>query len=232
VEARALEQQDCSEAGRLVLVIEDLLKDPLVRAFILPIVLAIATTFAVEYLAKPALEARKARLLRGRQQFDEVVYGFQKLVLLMSSMLDDATARQSPELRTVQKQQAADASQASQELFAAVSQLPSGWVEKHRVHMKRTAVYVSYVRGLLIAGSGKEAPAMDHARSLGDGISKFDAYFVAFATLRDSQPPLIKRVFSKAFMRGDYERDALAALRHAGLNDPSADLVSSSASDS
>lgn len=232
MEAGALEQQNRTEATEPVFVIDDLLKDPLVRAFVLPIVLAIATTFAVEYLAKPALEARKARLLRGRQQFDEVVYGFQKLVLLMSSMLDDATARQSPELRTVQKQQAADASQASQELFAAVSQLPSGWVKKHRVHMRRTALYVSYVRGLLIAGSGEATPAMDHARSLADGISNFDAYFVTFATLRDSQPLLIKRLFSKAFMRGDYERDALAALRHAGLNDPSADLVSSSKSDS
>lgn len=211
--------------------IEDLLKDPLVRAFVLPIIVAIATTFAVEYLAKPALEARKARLLRGRQQFDEVVYGFQKLVLLMSSMLDDATARQSPELRAVQKQQAADASQATHELFAAVSQLPSGWVEKHRLHMRRTALYVSYVRGILIAGSSKEEPSMDHARSLTGGISDFDAYFVAFATLRDSQPPLIKRLFSKAFMRGDYERDALNALRHAGLNDPSVEL-GRSASDS
>jgi hypothetical protein len=223
VEARALEEQDRSEARKPVLVIEDLLKDPIVRAFVLPIVLAIATTFAVEYLAKPALEARKARLLRGRQQFDEVVYGFQKLVLLMSSMLDDSTARRSPELRAVQKQQAADASQATQELFAAVSQLPSRWVEKHRRHVRRTALYVSYVRGLLIAGSGNDEPAMDHARSLGEGISDFDDYFVAFATLRDSQPALIKRLFSKAFMRNDYERDALAALRHAGLSDPSDD---------
>ncbi|WP_132048708.1 hypothetical protein [Curtobacterium sp. PhB136] len=212
--------------------LEDLLKDPLVRAFVLPIVLAIVTTFAVEYLAKPALEARKARLLRGRQQFDEVIYGFQKLVLLMSSMIDDATARQSPELGAVQRQQAADASQASQELFAAVSQLPSGWVAKHRVHMRRTALYVSYVRGLLIAGSGTEVPSMDHARSLGEGISNFDAYFLTFATLRDSQPPLIKRAFSKVFMRGDYERAALMALKHASLNDPVADAAVPSTSDS
>lgn len=232
MEAGALEEQDRAEVVEPIVVIEDLLKDPLVRAFVLPIVLAIATTFAVEYLAKPALEARKARLLRGRQQFDEVVYGFQKLVLLMSSMLDDATARRSPELRAVQKQQAADASQATQELFAAVSQLPSGWAERHRVHMRRTALYVSYVRGLLIAGSSKEDPAMDHARSLRGGISSFDAYFVAFATLRDPQPPLIKRLFSKVFMRGDYEHEALVALRHAGLDDPSADLDGPSASDS
>jgi len=231
VEAGALEQQDRPEASGQLAVFEDLLKDPLVRAFVLPILLAIATTFAVEYLAKPGLEARKARLLRGRQQFDEVIYGFQKLVLLMSSMLENATARQSPELRAVQKQQAADASQASQELFAAVSQLPHRWVKEHEAHMHRTALYVSYVRGLLIAGSGRDEPAMDHARALGEGISNFDAYFLAFATLRDPQPGLVKRVFSKAFMRGAYESGAMDALRNAGLNDPAL-KISPSASDS
>jgi hypothetical protein len=196
------------------------LEDPLARAFLIPVVAAVLTTGVVEYFAKPVLEARKARLLRDRQQFDEVVFAFQKLVLLMAAMLDDATARKSAELAAVQKQQAADATQASQELIAAMSRLPSAWVERHHAHVSRTVHYVGFVRGILVSGSSKLAPSMDYARSLSAGLSCFDSYFVAFATLRDSQPAWYKRSFSRRFMRSDYEHDALMALREAGLPDP------------
>ncbi len=200
--------------------LDDFLNDPLARAFLIPVVAAILTTAVVEYFAKPVLEARKARLLRDRQQFDEVVFGFQKLVLLMAAMLDDATSRGSAELTAVQKQQAADATQASQELIAAVSRLPSGWVERHSAHVARAMHYVGFVRGLLVVGASKPEPAMAYARSLAAGLSSFDAYFVAFATLRDSQPAWYRRSFSRRFMRSDYEHEALVALREAGLTDP------------
>ena len=198
----------------------DLINDPLVQAIALPVLVALATTVVIEYVAKPSLDARTTRKLRNRQQFDEVVYGFQKLVLLLSSTLDDATARASAELAAVQKAQAADASQAAQELIAAFSQLSSSWVGLHKTHVARAALYVSFVRGLLIAASSKDEPKFDHAKSLAAGVSDFDAYFLAFATLRDSQPPLIKRVFSRWFMYSDYDAAALRALRAAGLADP------------
>lgn len=200
--------------------LNDLINDPLAQAIALPVLVALATTVVIEYVAKPSLDARTTRKLRNRQQFDEVVYGFQKLVLLLSSTLDDATARASAELAAVQKAQAADASQAAQELIAAFSQLSSSWVGLHNSHVARAALYVSFVRGLLIAASSEDEPKFDYAKSLAAGVSDFDAYFLAFATLRDSQPPLIKRVFSRWFMRSDYDAAALRALRAAGLADP------------
>jgi hypothetical protein len=202
-------------------VIEDLVNDPVVQAIALPVLVALATTVVIEYVAKPSLDARTTRKLRNRQQFDEVVYGFQKLVLLLSSTLDDATARASAELAAVQKAQAADASQAAQELIASFSQLSTSWVKVHKKHVARAALYVSFVRGLLIAASSDDEPKFDYAKSLAAGVSDFDAYFLAFATLRDSQPPLIKRAFSRWFMRSDYDAAALRALRSAGLTDPS-----------
>ena len=207
----------------------ELLKDPVVQAIGLPVLVALATTVVIEYAAKPSLDARTTRKLRNRRQFDEVIFGFQKLVLLLSSTLDDSTARGSAELAAVQKAQAADASQAAQELFAALSQLSSSWVEHHRVHVSRTSLYVAYVRGMLIAASSADEPSFDRAKHLAAGISEFDAYFLAFATLKDSQPPLIKRVFSRWFMRSDYNAAAVAALRAAGLEDPAASAQASTA---
>jgi hypothetical protein len=201
-------------------VLYDLLKDPILRALALPIVVAILTTVAVEYLAKPTLEARKARLIRDRQQFDEVIFGFQTLVLSMASMLRDSTARENSQLAAVQRQQAADAIDAAGNVTAAMGRLLSPCVEKHREHVSRTMTYVGFVRGALVAGSSEPYPAMDYARSFTPGLSSFDAYFVAFATLRDSQPALIKRAFSRAFMRSDYRHDASTALKAAGLDDP------------
>lgn len=200
--------------------IDDLINDFVVQAVVLPVLVALATTVVIEYVAKPTLDARTTRKLRNRQQFDEVVFGFQKLVLLLSSTLDDTTARRSDELAAVQKAQGADASQAAHELIAAFSQLSSSWVGAHKAHVSRAALYVSFVRGLLIAAASDEEPKFDYARSLAAGVSDFDAYFLAFATLKDSQPPLIKRVFSRWLMRSDYDTAALRALAAAGLEDP------------
>ena len=43
----------------------------------------------VEYFAKPRLEARKSRLIRDRQQIDEVIFAFQKAAMLAAALLPD-----------------------------------------------------------------------------------------------------------------------------------------------
>ncbi len=93
-------------------------------------------------------------------------------------------------------------------------------MEQHNAQVARAALRISFVRGLLTTASSDDEPKFDYAKSLAARVSDLDAYFLAFATLKDSQPPLIKRVFSRSFMRSDYDGAALRALGAAGLVDP------------
>ena len=54
----------------------------------LPVLVALLTTLAVEYLAKPRLDARKERITSSRRQVDNVVHGFQLAGMLIGSLLN------------------------------------------------------------------------------------------------------------------------------------------------
>jgi len=189
-----------------------------VSDFVASAAVALATTLVVEYLAKPWMDARKARMLRDRAQLDEIVFAFQKAVMIGSALLPE-TKLDHPAARAVQATMLLRTDEAMIELQNALSRLPHHFVAKHSEHIGKSARYIGFVVG--VVSSSREAGDLNLAE-VSDAIidlSEFDAYFVANATLRDSQERWLRRWFSRHFMKDDYSRAASNALAKHGLLD-------------
>lgn len=184
------------------------------RLIAIPIVVAFVTTVAVEGLAKPRLEARKARLIRDRQQFDEVVFGFQRLGMLLGALTPEANDPLRAMIRTEQLRQLRPAVQS---VIDALGRLPLGFVKRHGEHIRMTSAFLGYMIGrFTVSESGTPLTSVERDQ-LADDLSYLDAYFLANVEFRDSQEPWIKRAFWKGFTRGTYRTDALAVLERYGF---------------
>jgi len=189
--------------------------------YAVPVIVALLTTLVVEYFAKPRLDARKARLLRDRQQIDEVIFGFQKVAMLAAALLPNSLAAESTDARDVQRRQIERLAPAIESLLDAISRLPSVFVRKHARHVGDTAVFVSFLQGVASVEGHKTNPDADRLSEIGADVSAFDAYFAAHASFRDSQERWVKRAFSRLFMSADYRSQAENALRRSGLRSSS-----------
>jgi len=184
-----------------------------------PVVVALATTLVVEYFAKPRLEARKARIIRDRQQIDEVVFAFQRAALGAGALLSDAAARRSPQGQAMQRDQLERLELSVEAIEAVIARLPSGFVRRHHVHVGVTAKFIAFLRARIRAELGQVAVSTREIQEVADGFGDLDVYFLAHVTMRDSQEPWIKRAFTKTFLRKDMESQAFALLERWDLKD-------------
>lgn len=181
----------------------------------LPIIVALLTTIVVEAFAKPRLEARKARLIRDRQQLDELIYAFQKVSLLGSSLLSQP--QMTSRFKDIVSSQLDDFVASIDALLSCLSRLSPKYVGKHKTHIGRTASFMGYLKGLAVSARQSEGSELEGLRSAVGYLERFDVYFLVHLDFKDSQEKLIKRLFWKNFSAKDYEVDAEMALAKCGL---------------
>lgn len=140
-----------------------------------PVLVALITTLVVEYFAKPRLEARKSRLIRDRQQIDEVIFAFQKAAMLAPALLPDEYITHHPNTSAVKRRQIERLAPAVDALFDATARLPSQFIARHSWQVGAASFFVAYFAGLVWSELESERPNGDHLRAAGSDISEFDA---------------------------------------------------------
>jgi len=181
-----------------------------------PVIVALFTTMVVEYLAKPRLEARKARLIRDRQQIDEVVFAFQRAALGCGS-LPDVPIDAPPQYREIQRQQLRVLETAFGGIEVAMGRLSKGFVMRHDEHMRKTSRFVGFMRGTILAELERTPAKLDAIKAMGEELSELDVYFVAHVTIRDSQEWFVRRFYVKHFKATEMAKQSTEVLKRYGL---------------
>jgi hypothetical protein len=194
------------------------------KSFLVPIAVALVTTLLVEYFAKPRLEARKERLLRDRRQIDELVFGFQKIGIVFGALPEPNTLEAMYIDDEVWVEILGRAEQAVSESIDSMSRLSSLYVEKHRMHFRRTSLYLGNLMGLTLGAQRQVGLDLRPLKEAASELEHFDTYFRVYVGLADGQERWIKRWFWKKFTARSYEAEAVETLRKLGLDDPAADL--------
>jgi len=178
------------------------LDEPIWKSLILPVVAAIVTTFLVELFAKPRLEARKQRLIRDRQQIDEVIFHFQKVSASLGALLPDSIKKSRIQERH-NSIMLESASQGLYDLMSSLSRLSHKYVEKHGEHISQTMLFIGYI--IAKVETTKDAKAMvrlvDNLKQDARDLEYFDTYFLANVGLRDSQEKWFRRLYWYFFSR-------------------------------
>lgn len=184
-----------------------------------PIGVALFTTLAVEYFAKPRLDARKERLLTDRRNLDELIYRFQKLALTLGSVPPlPAVGETEHELMAAMRDQfVSQVGLAAQDTTDALSRLSPRYAQKHHAHIGRTAQFLGYITGVAATGKQDVHYAAAELAPLGDSLELFDVYFRANVGLQDSQEPWIKRWFWLHNTAAEYEAAAQRKLEQLGF---------------
>lgn len=128
--------------------IETLNANPTLKNLLIAVLTALATTLAVEYLAKPKLEARKARIIRDRNQIDEVIFQLQEIGQLLGS-LRIADLKYIEDLSDFLKGQAEQAEKSLDRLQQAIARLPLKYVVRHSRHIRVSAFHQGLIRAHL-----------------------------------------------------------------------------------
>jgi hypothetical protein len=184
-----------------------------------PVLVALITTLVVEYTAKPALEARKARIIRDRQQIDEVIFAFQRVSLLGSSFPQQSLIAIHPELSSMRTVAISGVDQAILALQDAFSRLSVNYVDKHSAHIRRTAWFLGHLKATTKHALDDPVRGGDKLyREIAD-LELFDVYFRVHVGLRDSQEPLVKRLFWRSATARSYEAAAAGKAASMGFVD-------------
>lgn len=176
------------------------------------VVTALLTTVVVEYLAKPRLEARKARLIRDRQQIDEVIFAFQRVSMALGAVLSADSQPDGHVFREVHQRQVVELGPLIVHLQNSLARLPVSYVYKHGRHISMTAKFLGYAQSLPEVASRGVYVSDEEVRQIADDTPRFDTYFVANVDFHDSQEPLIKRWFWKRFTAKGYRADAVKVM--------------------
>lgn len=196
---------------------------------LIPIIVAILTTLIIEYFAKPWLEARKERLIRNRQQVDEVIFQFQKASASFGALIPDNV--KSPQRNKHNDVMLSNAISGLYGITEALSRLPHRYVEKHSIHIGKTVKFVGY----LIALSDRDDPQksnnptvrkifvkntkIDSLKSTASDLDKFDIYFLSNLSSQDSQEKWYRRFFWNKFTRKDNAKEVDKVLEKNNLSD-------------
>lgn len=188
------------------------------KSLVLPVAAAIVTTLIVEVFAKPRLEARKQRLIRDRQQIDEVIFQFQKVSASLAALLPDSVKKSRIQERH-NSIMLDSASQGLYDLMNSLSRLSHKYVEKHDKHIRRTMLFVGYI--IAKVETTRDVKAMtrlvDDLKHDAQDLEYFDTYFLANVGLHDSQERWFRRVYWHYFSRNNAEERAYQVLRRHSL---------------
>lgn len=167
---------------------------------VIPVVVALITTLVVEYFAKPRLEARKQRLIRDRQQIDEVIFQFQKVSSSIAALLPD-DLRDTHIKEGHNKIMLNNASGGLYALMDAMSRLSHTYAEKHQTHIGNTMIFIGYLLSKVEAKRTAKTMTIpiDDLKKDAANLEYFDVYFVANVGLKDSQERWAKRIYWRLF---------------------------------
>lgn len=182
-----------------------------------PVLVALATTLVVEYAAKPRLEARKARIIRSRTEVDEFVYAAQRIGLLTGALPDSEQLKATPELDEYARQAIEELDVAVGEASLGLSRLSIRYASAHAEHIAKTAIFLGFLRGRCRRSGADPERHVDELKAAASELEHFDVYFRVHLGLRDTQEPLVKRLFWKAASQGEYAVEADATLTRHGL---------------
>jgi hypothetical protein len=192
------------------------------QAIWLPVIVSVITTMAIEYLAKPRLEARKARLIRDRQQIDEVVFMFQKVSLSIAGL---SVSGPNPALAKYNIAMLKMASASIYDLISAMSRLSHKYVEANSAHIGSTMKFTGYLLAKvetalnpsMLTLDGDPSAGLEELKTIASDLGHFDTYFLAHVEFKDSQEKWAKRAFWKLFTHKDYTDNASKILEKYGL---------------
>lgn len=190
----------------------------------MPIVVALVTTVLISPIVglyiKPRIEARQQRLIRDRQQIDEVIFKFQKISLSMAALIDDNRGTKSPSTRErhnkIMLNQAYDS---TYDLMDILSRLSPRYVKKHMDHIGKTLLFLgSLLAGIDSTRSSREmSVSINDVKTMAGELEKFDAYFMANISFKDSQEKWFRRIFWKIFIRKSTKQNIDSVLQNYNL---------------
>jgi hypothetical protein len=183
-----------------------------------PVLVALATTLAVEYAAKPRLEARKARILRSRAEVDEFVYAAQRLGLLAGALPDSGQLQGIPDLMGYAREAISELDAAAADATRVLSRLSLRYAIAHQAHIAKTARFLGFLRGRCHVASEDPVARVDDLKDVAGDLEYFDVYFRVHLGLGDSQEPLVKRLFWRVATQDEFEKETDAALTRHGLS--------------
>lgn len=185
----------------------------------MPIVVALVTTLIISPLVglyiKPRIEARQQRLIRDRQQIDEVIFKFQKLSLSIATLIPKVPKNN--ELlaghNAIMLQQA---QVSAYELNDALSRLSPLYVQKHRQHIGDTMLFIGYLLGQITAARTQNLTPklIDDLKIAANNLESFDVYFRANVSLADSQEKWYRRLYWYLFNRNNTKLVANQVLKN------------------
>ena len=182
----------------------------------LPVLVALLTTLAVEYLAKPRLDARKERITSSRRQVDNVVHGFQLAGMLIGSLLNVPETRDE-RWRSYVDDRLRRLDESLTTLELDISLLSIRYVVKHSSHVGKTAAFIGYFEGVVLRAAKVPDPDLSEILQVAERMDDFDTYFRVYLGLGDSQEPALKRLFWRRTERAKYSSKATATLQDLGL---------------
>lgn len=167
---------------------------------IIPVIAAILTTLLVEYFAKPKLEARKARLLRDREQFDRIIFSFQRISASLAAL---PSAEQLHNNSVYQKYASImlDESRAAlYELMREMSHLTSIYVTNHHEHVSKTMKFIGYLLAKVeLCIDDKKRLSLMELKEIAGNLELFDIYYLVYVYMYDSQESHIRRILWRIF---------------------------------
>jgi len=189
----------------------------------MPIVVALVTTLIISPLVglyiKPRIEARQQRLIRDRQQIDEVIFKFQKLSLSIATLVPKVPKNN--ELlaghNAIMLQQA---QVSAYELNDALSRLSPLYVQKHSEHIGKTMQFIGYLLGQITAARAQNLTPkiINNLKDITSNLEVFDVYFRANVRLVDSQEKWYRRLYWYFFSQKSSRAEASNVLKKYELN--------------
>jgi hypothetical protein len=168
---------------------------------VIPVLAALITTLLVEYFAKPGLEARKTRLIRDREQFDKVVYCFQRVSASLSALpvVEGSDHKVMTRFTSIMLNEAKEGLYA---LFKETTQLSYIYVLNHKEHVDKTGLFVGYLLAQVeLAIEQPTLARIKKLKALAEKFELFDVYYLVYVYMYDSQAPSYRRIVWRIFKK-------------------------------
>lgn len=163
---------------------------------IVPIGVAVVTTLVVEYFAKPRLEARKARLMRDRAQFDSIIFDFQRIGASLGALPTEQQVRRNKVYRRFRNIMLSEAKEGLYSLMRNMSKLSTIYVVNHKNHISKTMLFVGYLLSQVeLAAEATPGFSTDKLKEAAENLELFDTYYVVYVYMYDSQESWWRRLF-------------------------------------
>jgi hypothetical protein len=175
---------------------------------VLAAVTSLLTTVVVEYVARPSLEARKARMLRAQDAFLALTGALDRLAYLFLQLPTRSEVQAKPLVAPFRRTRITELVKAADAADEALTRLPIVYVVKHGSHIGRTAQVLGYMRAALLDLEEDGVAGDDALRETFDGFEYIRVYFEIYPTIRDPRQNPLARWFWRRTQRRRYVSEA------------------------